>query len=852
MKSPSASWRKSVLRLGAHSIALFFVSLPVLAQAPPVAAFTTDPSPAEGGDSLTVQFVDQSTGAITSWAWDFGDLASSTEQNPAHTYGIGTFDVTLTVSGPGGSNSFTMIHAVDVVKTLFGFIGAPPPLSTMAVPLPDDLASFVKDVDAAVRLGKALLWDVQRGSDGLTACATCHYHAGTDNRVVNTLHPGADGVVAAMNSGMGGGPNYRLRSEDFPFHKFADPLVGDVLVATNDDRRGTTGVSRRAFSAIDPGSAVDVGIDQADPTFQVGGIDGLQATGRDAPTVIGSTFLLRNFWNGRANHFFNGRSIWGEQDPTNPTVLRMETDGRLSEVSILLNTAATASQAVGPPLSDVEMSWGNRSWMDVGKKMVSRTPLANQFVDPTDSRLGALANMAGPGLDPLLSYADLIQAAFLEEWWASSELVDGFTHMEANFSLFFGLAILAYESTLVPDQAPYDAFAAGDRSALTAEAQRGLGIFLGKGKCADCHATPLFAGNVAEDVLSHSDPNEGEGILERMDMGHALARSGLTLSTSPGPGELPLTFNPYRRAVNLLRNGVVVASGRTPLGSQCPPAGEIVITLTPGEAVTPQSETKALLRLRPDGLCGLEVDVELEWNEFGPAGGPVVVAFGNGNRFSLTMPDANTRAVYDNGFYNIGVRPSEEDLGVGGDGPFGPLSLTRRVQHGEDIEFESTGVGTVDPFQRIAVDGAFKTPTLRNVELTGPYFHNGGMATLEQVVEFYTRGTDFGSVNRHDLDPDVSGIEAMTQQDVADLVAFLKSLTDGRVRREQAPFDHPALPLKAGLEGNQVSILDDGSGNGIPRIEIIPATGAAGGPPIPTFEDRLRLPDPREKRTRPR
>ncbi len=842
MKSPSASWCKLALRYGAHPIALTLLSLPVVAQVPPVAAFTTDPSPAEGGDSLTVQFVDQSTGDITSWAWDLGDLTSSTEQNPVHTYGIGTFNVTLTVTGPGGSNEFTLIHAVDVVETLFGFIGAPPPLATLAVPLPDDLGSFVKDFDATVRLGKALFWDVQLGSDGLTACASCHYHAGADNRVVNTLHPGADGVFAVMNSGAGGGPNYRLRSEDFPFHKFADPLVGDTLIATNDDRRGTTGVSKRAFSAIDPDSAVDLGVDELDPTFQVGGIDGLQTTGRDSQTVIGAIFLLRNFWNGRANHFFNGRNIWGEQDPTNPTVLRMEPDGSLSDVSILLNNAATASQAVGPVLSGVEMSWGNRSWMDVGQKMVPRIPLANQFVDPTDSRLGQLANPAGPGLDPLLSYSDLIQAAFHEQWWASAELSEGFTHMEANFSLFFGLAILAYESTLVPDQAPYDAFAGGDPLALSEQEKRGLGIFLGKGTCADCHATPLFAGNVAQDVLSHSDPNEGEGILERMDMGRAFAASGLTLSTNPGEGELPLNFNPYRRPVVLSRNGAVIARGRTPRGILCPPAGEIVIPLTLGPVVTPESETQATLRLRPDGVCGLEVVVELEWNELGPMGGPIVVAFGSGNRFTFTMPQPNNRAVYDNGFYNIGVTPSTEDLGVGGDGPFGPLSLTKRTQNGEDIGFESSGVGTVDAFQRIAINGSFKAPTLRNSELTGPYMHNGGMATLEQVVEFYARGTNFASENEHDLDPDVSGIAAMTQQDVDDLVAFLKSLTDERVRREQAPFDHPELPLKEGLEGNHLSIADDGSGNGIPRIEILPATGAAGGPPIPSFEERLRMP----------
>ena len=41
------------------------------------------------------------------------------------------------------------------------------------------------------------------------------------------------------------------------------------------------------------------------------------------------------------------------------------------------------------------------------------------------------------------------------------------------------------------------------------------------------------------------------------------------------------------------------------------------------------------------------------------------------------------------------------------------------------------------------VAGTFKTPSLRNVELTGPYFHNGGKSTLRQVIEFYDGGGDF-------------------------------------------------------------------------------------------------------------
>jgi hypothetical protein len=186
------------------------------------------------------------------------------------------------------------------------------------------------------------------------------------------------------------------------------------------------------------------------------------------------------------------------------------------------------------------------------------------------------------------------------------------------------------------------------------------------------------------------------------------------------------------------------------------------------------------------------------------------------------------------------VRPNDEDIGLGADGPFGPLAMTKRKQLlGEVLGTPSEeGVTFVGPNDRIAVNGAFKAPTLRNIELTGPYFHHGGAATLEQVVEFYARGTDFGTENAEDLDPDVSGF-SLTGTDKADLVAFMESLTDPRVRHEMAPFDHPELPLKEGLVGDHTSIVDDGTGKGVPIIEVLPATGAAGGPAIPTFAEQL-------------
>ena len=59
---------------------------------------------------------------------------------------------------------------------------APPSLKTVPVPLPTNLSDFVKDNDAAIRLGKALFWDMQVGGDGKVACASCHYSAGVDTR----------------------------------------------------------------------------------------------------------------------------------------------------------------------------------------------------------------------------------------------------------------------------------------------------------------------------------------------------------------------------------------------------------------------------------------------------------------------------------------------------------------------------------------------------------------------------------------------------------------------------------------------------------------------------------------------
>jgi cytochrome c peroxidase len=97
-----------------------------------------------------------------------------------------------------------------------------------------------------------------------------------------------------------------------------------------------------------------------------------------------------------------------------------------------------------------------------------------------------------------------------------------------------------------------------------------------------------------------------------------------------------------------------------------------------------------------------------------------------------------------------------------------------------DEQFHNTGVswarepldlGRFEVTRRPADRGKFKTPTLRGLSLTAPYMHDGSIATLEDVVEFYNRG---GGANPH-RDPILAPL-GLNAEERRDLVAFLKAL----------------------------------------------------------------------------
>jgi len=72
--------------------------------------------------------------------------------------------------------------------------------------------------------------------------------------------------------------------------------------------------------------------------------------------------------------------------------------------------------------------------------------------------------------------------------------------------------------------------------------------------------------------------------------------------------------------------------------------------------------------------------------------------------------------------------------------------------------------------------GKFKAPTLRNIALTAPYMHDGSISTLDAVIDHYAAGGRNGRDNPN-KDPLIGGF-TISSQDRADLIEFLKSLTD--------------------------------------------------------------------------
>ena len=318
-----------------------------------------------------------------------------------------------------------------------------------------------------------------------------------------------------------------------------------------------------------------------------------------------------------------------------------------------------------------------------------------------------------------------------------------------------------YESTLISDDSPFDQSAVDEHGMpieLSESALRGLDSFRDS-HCALCHIGPNFTSAA---VVTN-------GILQKIHP-HAFGNSTFRISTTNVVTYLSLNGGMMFQDTGFSGTGVTSVendmglSGTDPFGNPLSFADQYM-QLLPGNK--PAVVGPYVADVRP---CDLDTAIALDLDK------PHLLLF--------TRVDGIQKQSQDTaGCFN----PS---------GTFIPTVETAaaELKKSKRKRFLSAAMGT------------FKIPTLRNIELTGPYMHNGGMATLDEVLEFYIRGGNF-EVPPKEFGKVFSLVELrLSPEGREDLLNFLKRLTDDRVRYEKAPFDHPELTVPHGHTGTNALI----------------------------------------------
>jgi cytochrome c peroxidase len=652
-------------------------------------------------------------------------------------------------------------------------------LTGLSVPVTPGLTGgkspIVVDQEAAIQLGKALFWDANVGSDGV-ACASCHFHAGADIRTRNQLETGSlhtadtsSSQSFQINAAGEGGPGYELKANDFPLFRLADPADKDsAIVFSTDDVVASSGAFLRQFENVnETGDTNDQCQAQVDDIFHSGSLNTRQTTKRNAPTVINAAYNFRNFWDGRANNLFNGESAFGSRDPNAGVWVASKKGKKAKKKTILLKNASLASQAVAPPMDMREMSCQGRTFSELGRKLLQRRPLESQQVHPEDSVLAAMRDGSGYGLNT--TYGELIQKAFSKRyWWGAGDFGlspagTAYTQAEANFAFFFGLAIQLYESTLVSDQTLFDQNIddTGFPEGYNDQQRRGLTVFQ-DAHCSNCHSGPTFSAAVNPEIYFTAG--------QKKPYYNLVNRTVLTEQANGFGVERTLVDTGFADTTVVPNDYDPGLGGTDPFGN-------------------PFSFTEQYLSVLSGALKSMLDPVKIAACQMDD---PFTVDF-----FSEELKKDKLGKGYCKGHKDVAKIPS-------------PDVVQAEMAKPEQGRFS------------MAVTGAFKIPTLRNIELTGPYMHNGSMKSLEEVVEFYNRGGN--GTNRHHFSTLVFPQGLLAQQK-EDLVAFLKTLTDERVRWEKAPFDHPELAVP---HGHDEGVNPLGPDLAKDSYMIVPAVGRNG------------------------
>lgn len=187
-------------------ITIIFIAVVVM---PVTAAYVAGFSgtPTNGPAPLTVQFTDVSSGAPSSWYWDFGDRATDETQNPSHTYtNPGVYSVRLTVSGGGFSDSNVQIGYISVdaptpaptETTLPSTKTTPSPIKAefSGSPTTGPAPLTVTFIESSTGSPTSWLWDFGDGSSSLLENPPSHKYSvpGTYTVSLTVTGPGGTNV----------------------------------------------------------------------------------------------------------------------------------------------------------------------------------------------------------------------------------------------------------------------------------------------------------------------------------------------------------------------------------------------------------------------------------------------------------------------------------------------------------------------------------------------------------------------------------------------------------------------------------------------------------------------------------
>jgi len=193
----------------------------------PTADFSATPT--SGAAPLGVIFADASSGLIDSWVWDFGDGAQAFDPFTGHTYTQpGSYTVTLTVTGPGGSDSETKFALIDV---------QPQQVTAAIVAFPTEGVAplVVQFQDASIGGATSWLWDF---GDGVTDSSQhpSHAYLSPGNYTASlTINGGASSASQSIVVHVAAQANVRNGSGVNPLvYQSAPPILGQLWTATID------------------------------------------------------------------------------------------------------------------------------------------------------------------------------------------------------------------------------------------------------------------------------------------------------------------------------------------------------------------------------------------------------------------------------------------------------------------------------------------------------------------------------------------------------------------------------------------------------------------------------------------